>query len=806
MSTLLRDLTFAFRTLRRDWVLATVAILSLGVAIGGNGAVFSLVDAFLFRPLPFDSPERLVIVGERPESQPPGAGFLATSLLNLRDLQERSRLVDAWAAMQPNTMSLRGAEGAEAVSAMSVTANFFSMLGASLERGRVFESHEAVEGGPALAVLGHEFWRERYGEDANPLGETLVLNGAPHEVIGVTSPNFAFLTPTPDVWTPLPTTAGEAGRDERTVIALGRLSEATTTEQVREEMNGIGTQLAREFSEHQRGWAFDTYNARYDIPTRQTRILFSLLQGSVMLVLLIACVNITNLLLARGQERRREIALRTVLGAHRGRIVRQLLTESSLLVAGGVLLAAVLGFTGIRAISNQFAGVLPPGFEVQMNTRVVLFMLGAAIASGMAFGLAPALQAFRKGQATILREGDVRGGSGRERKRLSKSLVIAEIALSFVALGGGTLLVRSFLEIQGQTTGFDTGQILTASMTLPPSKQPDDESRIRIRERALDRMHTISGVQEAAFVSVLPQSSFGAADTFRIEGRALDPAVPAPRATVVQASPRYAAAMGIELLQGRFFTDEDRLDGVRVAVVSRSVVDAEFPQGGALGARVTVRGEARTVVGIAANVPMSLIQTAGGAADAAIYLPMHQTPQGASSIVLRTAGDPRSAADPLRRSLQRVDPDLSLSSVLTWDEYIDQFLVGIQVFNVVLGGFGLVALLLAALGTYGVLSYSVNQRRREIGIRMTVGAQPRGVVAMMARQGLLLATIGLALGVALTLPLVGLVQGVLAGFATVRPGSLTLIGALLFAVTMIATLVPAARAAMVDPVSALRDG
>ncbi|NNM32617.1 MAG: FtsX-like permease family protein [Gemmatimonadetes bacterium] len=319
-------------------------------------------------------------------------------------------------------------------------------------------------------------------------------------------------------------------------------------------------------------------------------------------------------------------------------------------------------------------------------------------------------------------------------------------------------------------------------------------------------MRGIGGVEEAAFVTVLPQSSFGAADTFRVEGHSFDPGVPAPRATVVQASSGYLSAMGIDLVQGRFFTDEDRLDGLAVAVISRSVRDADFPRGDALGARVTVRGQARTIVGIADNVPMTLIQTPGTPTDAAIYLPMGQMPAGTSTIVLRTGGDPRAAADPLRESLQRVDPDLSLSSVLTWDEYINQFLVGIQVFNVVLGGFGIVALLLAALGTYGVLSYSVNQRRREIGIRMTVGAEPRSVVVMMARQGLLLATVGLAIGLLLTLPLVGVVQGLLAGFATVRPGSLSVIAALLFAVTMIATLVPALRAAMVDPVSTLRDG
>lgn len=806
MRTLLRDVRFALRALRRDRLVAITAILSLGVAIGGNAAVFSLVDGFLLRPLPFEEPDRMVVVGERQEDQPALSGFLATSLPTFEDAAERSVTVGSWTAMRPLTMSLRGEDGSEPLTATAVRPGFFRLFGATPSMGRTFTDDEGVEGARKVAILGYEYWIDRYGESASPLGDVLTLNGEPHEVVGVSRPNFGFLAPNQQVWVPLTASRDEADRGDRNVIAIGRLGPDVSMEHARGEMSVIAQQLRDEFPETQRNWTFDVYNVRYDIPTRQTRLLFMLLQGSVVAVLLIACVNITNLLMARGQERRQEIALRTILGAGRGRVVRQLLTESSILVLSGAVLALGIAFVGIRTISNQFAGVLPPGFEVVMDGRVLLFTLAVSVVAGLIFGVAPALQTFKKGQADALRDGDTRGGRGRRRKLLSRTLVVAEIALSYVALGGGSLLVQSFLELQTSDPGFEAGNVLTASVTVPRSKYPSPEAKVQWRDRALAEVMALPGVESAAFTTALPQNPFAATDSFRVAGAVVDLVAPPPESVVLQVTPQYLRTLGVAITAGRFLETRDREDGDRVAVINRTLADTHFGPEGPIGRQIAVRGESRTVVGVADDIQQGLFQNPLTQTGETIYLPVAQGPDGANSLMVRTTTEPRSVSDAVRETLRRQDPDLSVSQILTMDEFVEQFFVGVQVFNVVLGGFGIVALLLAALGTYGVLAYSVNQRRREIGIRMTVGAGPRQVVAMVAREGVWLGVIGLGLGVLLTVPLIGVMRTILLGAATIEPQVLVLIGALLFAVTVAASLVPSSRAAMVDPVSTMKDG
>ncbi len=571
-------------------------------------------------------------------------------------------------------------------------------------------------------------------------------------------------------------------------------------------MTQIAAEMETEFAETQRGWTADTYNLRYDIPNRQNRILFGMLQGSVILVLIIACVNITNLLLARGQERSREIAVRTALGAGRVRIVRQLLTESSLMVAAGAAIGVGLAAFGIRAVAAQFAGTLPAGFDIQMDHRVLLFTLGIAVVAGIFFGLAPALQTFKISQSETLKEGGGRGGSGRSRKLLTRTLVVGEIALSFVALGGGSLLVRSFMEIQSSDPGFEAGPVLTSVLTVPPSKYPEAEDRLLFNDQLLEQASGVGGVEAVALASALPQAPFAAPDTFRVDGAPIDAGVPAPSGVMVQASAGYLDVFGIEVLQGRFFESADRLESAPVVAVNRTLAEARFGQESPLGRRLVVRGESREIVGVVEDVQQVLLQIAGASSGETIYLPAEQSPSGNGFLILRTrSSDPREVAEPVRSALEGLDRDLSISQVLTMEEYVDQFFVGVQVFNVILSAFGLVALLLASLGTYGVLAYSVSRRGHEIGIRMALGAEGGQVVRMIAKQGVWLGIIGLVLGAAMTLPLVGLLKGVLQGLSTVQPNTLVLIAGVLFMVTMVASLVPAARAAAVDPIRTLRE-
>jgi predicted permease len=568
-------------------------------------------------------------------------------------------------------------------------------------------------------------------------------------------------------------------------------------------VSGIAAALAAEYPDVQRDWTADAFNARTDIPDGRSKIFYGLLQGSVFFVLLIACANITNLLLARAQERRREIGLRTVLGAGRWRIARQLLTESGLLVLLGSTAGLGLGWVGIRAMALYFGTLLPPNYAPRMDGTVVAFTLGLSVLAGLIFGLAPAIQALRTDQAEVMKEGGRGSTRGRSRKILTRGLVVAEIALSLVALGGGTVLVQAFLEMQASDGGFDDASIVTARLTVPRSKYPDSDTRGVLMDQVLDEARALSGVRAAALVNALPRGLSAPTDTFRIAGQERDGAAAAPRAVSLKASPGYADALGIAVLQGRFFEPGDRAGQDPVAVVNRSFSERWFAREDPVDRFVTFEGSERRIIGVVEDVQQVLIRTPGVVDSEAIYIPAAQAPMADYTVVASALGDPLALKEPLRLGLQSLDPDLTLSQVLTLDEVVEQFFAGINVFNVILGGFGLIGILLASLGTYGVLAYQVTQRRQEIGIRMAVGASNRDVLGMVTRQGLWMAVIGLALGGALLVPLIRLFATLLEGFASVKGETGFLVAALLFAVTVAASLIPARRAATMDPVRAL---
>lgn len=801
MHPFLQDLRYALRTLRKHWMVTTAAVLSLALAIGGNAAVFSMVDAFLFRPLPFPSPERLVLFEERLAEVPRGSGPLTTSLPLWADLRERTRTLDEWAAIQPRTLSLRGDDASTPVTARFVTPSFFELVGAEPARGRTFLPEEGVEGGRRVVLISEELREERWG-DVLPLGEVVVLNSEPYEIVGVLPPDFAFLSPGVEVWAPLTRSPYGAARDRRDLFALARIAPGASMEAVRAEVDRIGEELAREHPDVQEGMILDGYNLRYDIPTSQSRILFGLLQGIVLVVLLIACVNVTNLLLARGQDRGREIALRTALGAGRLRIVRQLLTESMTMGMLGGVIGLVLGKVGIDALARNFAGFLPASFTPTLDLRVLGFTAAVALGAGLLFGLAPALQTAGTDLAGTLREGHGRSGGGRSRKRLSKALVVGEIALSMVALGVGSMLVRSFLEIRSPTPGFDGGDVLVATLVIPDSKHSEAADKALLADRLVEAAGSLPGVRSVALVSALPQGLFLATDSARIPGQESADSRAGWQAVRVAASPGYLETMDIELVRGRFFEPGDRDDAVPVAAVNQELAERRFG-GSPLGRTIVVGGVEREVVGVVADVQQQLV-AAPGTTNETVYVPQAQAP-APTTLVLEATGDPGSLANPLREALQQVDVDLTLPTAMAFEAYVDQAFVGIRVFNWILGGFGVVALFLAALGTYGVLAYSVSQRRHEIGVRMTLGARPRRVVGMISGQGLKLGALGLGLGLLATLPMIGVLRSLVSSFATVNPSTLAVIAAVLAGVTALASWLPARRAARVDPVHTLRD-
>ncbi|NJD17721.1 MAG: FtsX-like permease family protein, partial [Gemmatimonadetes bacterium] len=513
-----QDVRFALRAFRKGWGVTTLAVVSLAVAIGGNAAVFSIISSFFLQPITVEEPERLVATQERRKEQPQGPGTLATSLALYADLAERSRTTAGWAAYRPVTFGLRGTERAEPVSAAQVTAGIFPVLGVRPERGRAFRDEEAVEGAPRVALVRPEWWQRTHGDAGDPLGQILTLDSEPYEIVGVLPVGLTFLFTTADIWVPLTDDPRASPRDRRDVLALARLAPSATMEQVISEIGVLGEQLGAEHPEVQRDWRLEVFNVREDIPGGRTVTYYALLQGSVFFVLLIACANIANLLLARGLDRRREIALRSVLGAGRGRIVRQLLTESGLLVSAGALLGLALGWYGIRAIAARWASVLPATYQPVLDGRVVGFTMGVSMLAGVLFGVVPAFQACSDGQAEALKEGGRMSG-GRSRQIISRGLVVAEVALSLLALGGGGMLVRAFLSIRGEDPGFDGSSLVTAQVNAPASRYPDDGQRIILQDRLLDRARSLVGAEAAALVNVLPRNVQAPTDTFRVAGR-----------------------------------------------------------------------------------------------------------------------------------------------------------------------------------------------------------------------------------------------------------------------------------------------
>ncbi len=638
LATFIQDFRFAIRTLRKGLLVTLFAIFSLALAIAGNATVFSMVNAFLFRPLPYDQPERMVLLEEREVDQRP-ATTLSISLASWADYDERSQTLSAVEAFRPAFFSLRGPERAIPLAGARVTPGFFDVLGVSPVRGRAFLDAEGVEGAPKVVVLTYEYWQESLSEVADPLGEVLILNGEPFEVVGILPEGFDFLVPNRDAWVPFVANPREAPRDRRDVIAVGRLAPSATMEQVKAEIASIASQLETEYPTVYRGWTTDAYNMRTEIPNSQSRVLFMMLQGSVVFVLLIACANITNLLLARGQDRRREIALRTLMGAGRLRIVRQLLTESFILVLVGGTLGLSMGAFGIQIIADIFAAQLPDSWSPRLEPAVVLFTLVISVAAGLFFGILPAVQTMKRDHASVLKESGGRGASAGEGRRLvSRGLVVAEIALSLVALGGGSVMVRGFLELQNADPGFEVGNLLTVQFSVPESKFPTDEEKMIVLDQVVARARTLAGVRSVTLTNALPQNIQAPMDTFRIAGAPVEAGQPVPRTVSLRVDPGYLETMGVPLQQGRFLEEADRTDQPLVAVINQSMVDKRFEGRSPLGQRINVRGESREIVGVAGNVTQTIVQ-ASGSSDETVYLPVAQAPGRSSYLVLGTTGD-----------------------------------------------------------------------------------------------------------------------------------------------------------------------
>lgn len=808
MASLRQDLRFALRTRRRGRVITVLAIVSLALGIAGNAIFFSWLSAFLFRPLPYSDPDRLVLLGERQE----GSGSLAmvsmfTGLSTWADYRERSRTLEDWGALNFTLLSLARRDGSVPLFGAWVTPGFFRVLGVEAARGRVFTDADGGEGAPKVAVLSWDYWMDSGGRQSDPLGTVLTLDGEPYEVIGVMPEKFEFLIGTVDVWIPVQGEPYAWPRGRRSFISVARMGPGVTMGRVRDEVAAISTRLEDEHPEALEGWEMRAYHLRTEYPDPQTPLHLATIQGMVFFVLLIACVNVAILLLARGEERRREIALRMALGAGRLRIFGQHVRESMVMAALGGMLGLVLAAAGIRLLEGFLSPtMMPRRFEPRLDGAVVWFTVAVTVLAGLVFGLVPAFQSLRQNQAEALKAGRGAGSRGGGRRgRLSAALVAIEIALCLVALGGGSVLVRTFQSLRLRAPGFDADDLLSVEFVVPHWKHLGADEWTRIMERIEERTERLPHVVSATLVNAPPQSLLVPEDTVRFEGELADPTASAPRAVTLTASPRYLETMGVPLLQGRFFDAADRADAPPVAVVSRSLARDRFGARSPVGERIAVGGKSREIVGVVQDVQQALVPQAG-ASEGTVYVPLAQGPTVRAFLMLRTDTDPLALVEPVRRTFASIDPDVTIHAAETMDQYARRYTAPLDVINPMLGAFGLFALLLAALGTYGVVAYSVGQRTHEIGVRIAVGARGREVVGMIALAGLTMSVVGLILGTLALIPVVALAGRILEGFAlaSVEPLTLVAVGAVLFGVTLVASILPARRAARVDPMLVLR--
>jgi putative ABC transport system permease protein len=790
--------------LLKNWGVTAVIIVVLGLGIGVNTAIFSVVNAALLRPLPYDDPERLVWLSE----DSPQVPELSISYPDFLDWREQNTVFSGIAATQFRSLNLTGLDEPERLSGRAVSANFHDVLGVKPALGRSFVADEDRPGANRVCVISHGLWQRRFGSDIGILGRQLSLSGEGYTVVGVLPETYRFGTPT-DVFVPIGLRADEMKErgSHPGIYAIARLKPGVTIEAARAEIVRIAEGLATQYGMPGQS-ALLTPLHEFLVSDVRTSLLVLLV--AVGFVLAIACANVANLLLARAASRRKEVAIRTALGAGRWRIIRQLLTESVLLSLIGGTVGLLLAVWGIDVLRAASADILPTTALVNLDSKVLLFTLFISLFTGVIFGLAPALGASKADMNETLKEGG-RGATGGRRGGVVRSLlVVSEVALSLVLLVGAGLLIKSFLNILNTDPGFDARNLLTMQLSLKVEKN-DGRKVLNFFAEAQDRIAALPGVEAAAYSNGLPLT--GASDTaFAIEGRPKPEPGQVPQSMLYVTSPSYLKAMGIRLVRGRFFTTQDTQSSPRVAVIDEVFARQQFPDQDPIGQHLAGNENNPTteIVGVVAHVKHFGLDSEERI-KSQLYLPFNQAPDEIlpmlaprMNLVLRTTADPLALTAAVRREVQALDPNQPVYNVTTMEQTLDRSLATQRLSTMLLMMFACVALVLAAVGIYGVMSYVVTQRRHEIGIRIALGAQRVDVLRLVLRQGMWLTACGVLVGLVAAFALSRLMASLLFGVSPTDPLTFGLVALGLAVVTLIACLVPARRALKVDPMIALR--
>ncbi len=818
---MISDLRYAFRQLWKEPRFTFVAVLALALGIGANTAIFSVVNAVLLKPLPYPQPDELVAFGSIDAKAPRQDGFDSVSYPDYFDFRSQNKSFAQLALYQQNTLALTGDGPAQSLRNVTVTGNFFDTLGVRPQLGRTFRlEEEKPGGGPGgfTAVLGHAFWKRQFKGDPAVIGKSIILVGLPYTVIGVMPEGFQFpfdSDPT-DVFTTIApaatTTDGKKPTTEQRgnhqMRGVGRLKPGVSVAQGAAEFSTIAARLASQYPESNTGFSAGAASLREELVGDVARGLYVLF-GAVACVLLIASANVANLLLARATVRQKEIALRAALGASRGRIIRQLLIESVLLAAIGGLCGILLAVWGTDFLVSLVPDSIPRAAEIHLDGVVLAFTFLASLGTGIVFGLAPALQASRLDLRTTLND-NARGTTGAGHHRLRNGLVVVEVALALLLLTGAGLLLQSFARLSQVNPGIQPERLLTAEIALPDAAYPTPEKIALFQEQLLTRVGAFAGVRSASLVLPLPLSGSNMTTSFDLEEH--------PKPDGEQdvspfriAGRDYFGTMGIALQRGRLFDRSDDLKSKPVIIINERFAEQYFPGQNPLGKRIRAGisltdedGPMREIVGVVSNVKHQSLRTDF---TPEMYIPATQFPMGFFSLVLRTSTtQPAELTSALRDALAQIDPGVPLTRVRVFEEYLAQSLARPRFNALLLSIFAGVALLLTAIGIYGVMAYSVAQRRQEIGIRMALGAQKSDVLRLVVGGGMQLTALGVVIGLSAVFFLTRLLGNLLYGVGSFDLLTLCAVALLLSAIALLACWVPARRAAGVNPLVALREG
>jgi putative ABC transport system permease protein len=801
METVWRDMKYGARVLVKSPGFAAVAILITALGIGANTAIFSVVNAVLLKPLAYPESERLVwLTGVNPQQ---GITDSNMSVPDFADWTSRNQVFEELAGFVTGGAQLLNNDEPERVRRAAVTGSFFRVFRTSPLKGRALQDDDARAGVDPVVVLSHGLWQRRFGADPNVVGSRVTVSGKSVLVVGVMPAGFDFPEQT-ELWSPFVLDPAAERRNNRYLEVVGRLKPGVTVAQAQAQMDTINQSLAAEYDETNRGSGVRVTELREQLVGNLRPTLLVLL-GAVAFVLLIGCANVANLLLARATSRRKEIAVRTALGASRARIARQLLTESFLLSLAGGAAGLLLSVW----MTDLFVAVSPansPRFgEIKPDARVFLFTLAVTLVTGLIFGLAPAFQASQADLNETLKEGGRSGSEGARRNRVRSLLVVSEIALSFMLLAGAGLLVRSFIRLRDVSPGFNPDGVLTMRLSLLPAKYPTDQQKRDFFKQATERMAELPGVKSAAAVLTLPLGgdTFGVGRAFIREGR---PATPeeSVNASFYLATPDYFRTLQIPVTAGREFTDRDTDQSPPAIIINETMARLYFPGESPVGKRIRMVADEkflREIVGVVGDTRPSLEAPAG----AQMYIPYAQDATWSSmTLVVRTGGDPAGLASSARGVIQSLDKTLPVYNVKTMNDVFASSIARRRSSTLLVSAFALVALLLALVGIYGVTAYHVSQRTHEIGVRMALGAQRRDVIKLILGQSLRLTLGGLAVGLVSALALTRVMSGLLYDVKPNDPLTFAAGALLLAAVATLACYIPARRATKVDPLIALR--